>query len=62
MPGKNRLYPAESGLNNRPTVINNTESLANIPAIVSRGPEWFASVGTSGSKGTKVFSLTGRVS
>ncbi len=61
MPRQKPPYPAESGLNNRPTVINNTESLANIPAIVSRGPEWFASVGTSGSKGTKVFSLTGRV-
>ena len=61
MPRQKPPYPAESGLNNRPTIINNAESLANIPTIVSRGPEWFSSTGTAGSKGTKVFSLAGRV-
>ncbi len=61
MPRQKPPYPAEAGLNNRPTIINNTESLANIPVIISRGPEWFASIGTTGSKGTKVFSLAGKV-
>lgn len=61
MPRQKPPYPAEAGLNNRPTIINNTESLTNIPVIISRGPEWFASIGTTGSKGTKVFSLAGKV-
>lgn len=61
MPRQKPPYPSESGLNNRPTIINNTESIANIPAIITKGPEWFASIGTSKSKGTKVFSLSGRV-
>jgi bidirectional [NiFe] hydrogenase diaphorase subunit len=54
-------YPAESGLWGRPTLINNVETLANVPAIIRHGPEWFASIGTAGSKGTKVFALTGTV-
>jgi bidirectional [NiFe] hydrogenase diaphorase subunit len=54
-------YPAEVGLWGRPTLINNVETLANVPAIVRHGPDWFAAVGTAGSKGTKVFSLSGNV-
>lgn len=54
-------YPAESGLWGRPTLINNVETLANVPAIVRHGAEWFAGIGTAGSKGTKVFALTGKV-
>jgi bidirectional [NiFe] hydrogenase diaphorase subunit len=54
-------YPAEFGLWGRPTLINNVETLANIPAIVHRGGEWFSRIGTSSSKGTKVFALAGRV-
>jgi bidirectional [NiFe] hydrogenase diaphorase subunit len=54
-------YPAESGLWGCPTLINNVETLANIPRIVRKGGEWFASVGTEKSKGTKVFALAGRV-
>ena len=54
-------YPAEAGLDGRPTLINNVETLATIPAIVSHGPEWFAAIGTEKSKGTKIFSLTGKV-
>ena len=54
-------YPAESGLWGHPTLINNVETLANVPAIVRHGAEWFASIGTAGSKGTKVFALTGKV-
>lgn len=54
-------YPAEHGLWGCPTLINNVETFANIAAIVRRGPEWFAAMGTEKSKGTKVFSLTGKV-
>lgn len=52
-------YPAEHGLYGSPTLINNVETFANIAAIVNHGPEWFASIGTAGSKGTKVFALAG---
>jgi len=54
-------YPAESGLFGKPTLINNVETLANVPAIVDRGGDWFASIGTEASKGTKVFALAGKV-
>ncbi len=54
-------YPAEFGLWGRPTLINNVETLANIPAIVNRGGAWYSGIGTPGSKGTKVFALAGRV-
>jgi bidirectional [NiFe] hydrogenase diaphorase subunit len=52
-------YPTERGLFDKPTMINNVETLANIPALVLNGPEWFRSVGTPGSPGTKVFALAG---
>jgi bidirectional [NiFe] hydrogenase diaphorase subunit len=54
-------YPAESGLWGQPTLINNVETYANVPAILRRGAGWFASIGTERSKGTKVFSLTGKI-
>ena len=54
-------YPAESGLWGYPTLINNVETLANVPAIIRRGGQWFASIGTDKSKGTKVFALAGRI-
>jgi NADH:ubiquinone oxidoreductase subunit F (NADH-binding)/(2Fe-2S) ferredoxin len=54
-------YPAQSGLWGRPTCINNVETWANIPAIISRGSNWFAGIGTETSKGTKVFSLVGKI-
>ncbi len=54
-------YPAEHGLWGAPTLINNVETYANIPAIIRRGGDWFASLGTEKSKGTKVFALAGRV-
>lgn len=54
-------YPAQSGLWAKPTNINNVETWANVPVIVDRGPDWFAGIGTEGSKGTKVFSLVGKV-
>jgi bidirectional [NiFe] hydrogenase diaphorase subunit len=61
LPSPRPPYPAERGLWGCPTLINNVETFANITPIVRRGPEWFATIGTSGSKGTKVFSLTGKV-
>ena len=54
-------YPAVKGLYNSPTVENNVETFANIPQIILRGPEWFASMGTEKSKGTKVFALGGKI-
>ena len=54
-------YPAVSGLWGKPTNINNVETLANIPFIINKGAERFASIGTAGSKGTKIFSLVGKV-
>ena len=52
-------YPTEKGLWGSPTMINNVETLANIPAIVTKGADWFASIGTPKSTGTKVFALAG---
>ncbi len=54
-------YPAVAGLWGMPTVINNVESYANIPAIIRSGGDWYAGIGTEKSKGTKVFALAGRV-
>ncbi|HYL46009.1 MAG TPA: NADH-quinone oxidoreductase subunit NuoF [Candidatus Limnocylindrales bacterium] len=54
-------YPAQSGLWECPTLINNVETYANVPPILRRGSSWYAAMGTPKSKGTKVFALTGRV-
>ncbi|MBP1565028.1 MAG: NADH-quinone oxidoreductase subunit NuoF [Oscillospiraceae bacterium] len=54
-------FPAEKGLFGKPTVLNNVETYANIPQIILNGPEWFASMGTEKSKGTKVFALGGKI-
>lgn len=54
-------YPAEKGLWGKPTIINNVETWANIPVIMEYGPDWFSKIGTSGSGGTKVFALAGKV-
>jgi bidirectional [NiFe] hydrogenase diaphorase subunit len=54
-------YPAQSGLWDKPTLINNVETYANVPAILRRGSAWYASIGTAKSKGTKVFALSGQV-
>lgn len=54
-------FPVESGLWGKPTDINNVETWANIPAIINNGAEWYAGIGTEKSKGTKVFSLVGKV-
>ncbi|MFZ5652467.1 MAG: NADH-ubiquinone oxidoreductase-F iron-sulfur binding region domain-containing protein [Bacillota bacterium] len=54
-------YPAQCGLWGKPTLLNNVETFANIPEILSRGHKWYSSMGTEGSKGTKVFSLAGKI-
>ena len=54
-------YPAQSGLWGKPTLINNVETYANIAQIILKGPEWYSSIGTANSKGTKVFALGGNV-
>ena len=54
-------YPAQAGLLGQPTLINNVETFANIPPIIRKGGDWYASIGTEKSKGTKVFSLTGQI-
>ena len=61
MPTIKPPYPAQRGLFGKPTVINNVETWANVPVIIVEGAEWFASLGTAGSKGTKVFALAGNV-
>ncbi len=54
-------YPSEQGLWKKPTNINNVETWANVPMIILRGAKWFASIGTETSKGTKIFSLEGKI-
>jgi bidirectional [NiFe] hydrogenase diaphorase subunit len=54
-------FPAESGLFGCPTLLNNVETFANVPAIYRKGAEWFAGIGTEKSKGTKVFALAGKI-
>jgi NADH:ubiquinone oxidoreductase subunit F (NADH-binding)/(2Fe-2S) ferredoxin len=61
MPRAKPPFPVDSGLWGKPTVINNVETLANVPYIIGKGAEWFSSFGTENSKGTKVFALTGKV-
>ena len=61
MPRPRPPFPAVSGLWGKPTNINNVETFANVPAIITQGAEWYASIGTERSKGTKVFALTGRI-
>ncbi|MGC2063716.1 MAG: NADH-quinone oxidoreductase subunit NuoF [Thermodesulfovibrionales bacterium] len=61
MPRAKPPFPVYQGLWGKPTVINNVETLANIPYIMRNGPEWFASFGTEKSKGTKVFAITGKI-
>ena len=61
MPRNKPPFPANKGLWQKPTVINNVETLANIAQIIFNGPEWFRSVGTEKSPGTKVFALGGKI-
>lgn len=60
MPQLKPPYPTTSGLFGKPTVINNVETLMNVPLIMQNGPEWFHTIGTAGSPGTKVFAIAGK--
>ncbi|MFA6844267.1 MAG: NADH-quinone oxidoreductase subunit NuoF [Sphaerochaetaceae bacterium] len=62
MPQPRPPFPASKGLWGKPTVINNVETWANVPVILTKGGEWFSKIGTADSKGTKVFALTGKIS
>jgi NADH:ubiquinone oxidoreductase subunit F (NADH-binding)/NAD-dependent dihydropyrimidine dehydrogenase PreA subunit len=61
MPRPRPPFPAISGLFGKPTIINNVETLANLPVVMDKGPEKYAAIGTETSKGTKVFALSGKV-
>lgn len=61
MPTPKPPFPAQEGLWGKPTIINNVETWANIPVILTKGASWFNKIGTQDSKGTKVFALTGKV-
>jgi NADH:ubiquinone oxidoreductase subunit F (NADH-binding)/(2Fe-2S) ferredoxin/ferredoxin len=61
MPTPRPPFPAQSGLWGKPTNINNVETWANVPTVILNGADWFSSIGTEKSKGTKVFALTGKV-
>jgi len=61
MPRPRPPYPANSGLDGKPTTINNVKTLATVPVIIERGADWFAGIGTEKSKGTAVFALTGKI-
>ena len=60
-PRQKYIHASDKGLWEQPTNLNNVETYACVPEIINRGPEWFAGIGTKGSKGTKVFSLVGKV-
>lgn len=60
-PSQKPPFPFEAGLFQKPTIINNVETLANIPAIILKGSKWYNSIGTEKSKGTKVFALAGDI-
>ncbi len=61
MPRPRPPFPAQSGLDGKPSNINNVKTLATVPIIIERGADWFASIGTEKSKGTVVFALTGKI-
>jgi len=60
-PRAKHIHLVESGLWNRPTTLNNVETWANVPVIILKGADWYTQIGTEGSKGTKIFSLVGKV-
>jgi len=62
MPRPRPPFPAISGLFGKPTIINNVETFSNVPEILEKGEDWYASIGTATSKGTKVFALSGKIS
>jgi len=60
MPVSKPPYPATSGLHGKPTIINNVETLSNVPFIISHGPKWFKETGTENNYGTKIFAISGK--
>ncbi len=60
-PRPKHIHMVEKGLWNRPSNLNNVETWANVPLVINKGAEWYASIGTEGSKGTKIFSLVGKI-
>ena len=61
MPTPKPPFPAQAGLWGKPTIINNVETWANIPVIITKGAQWFNKIGDADSKGTKIFALTGKI-
>ncbi|OHB55757.1 MAG: NADH dehydrogenase, partial [Planctomycetes bacterium RBG_13_44_8b] len=61
MPTPRPPFPAQKGYHGKPTNINNVETFANVPLIINNGAQWYSSIGTKGSKGTKIFALAGKV-
>jgi NADH:ubiquinone oxidoreductase subunit F (NADH-binding)/(2Fe-2S) ferredoxin len=61
VPRQRPPFPVRKGLWGKPTVINNVETWANVPKIIDKGPDWFAGIGTEACKGTKIFSLVGKI-
>jgi len=60
-PRPKHIHTVVSGLNGRPSNLNNVETWANVPLIINRGADWYSEIGTEGSKGTKIFSLVGKI-
>ena len=60
-PRPKHVHTSASGLNGKPSNLNNVETWANVPLIINRGADWYAGIGTEGSKGTKIFSLVGKI-
>jgi len=60
-PRPKHIHTAVSGLNGKPSNLNNVETWANVPLIINRGADWYSQIGTEGSKGTKIFSLVGKI-
>ncbi len=60
-PRPKHIHTVESGLNGKPSNLNNVETWANVPLIINRGADWYSQIGTEGSKGTKIFSLVGKI-
>jgi len=62
MPRPKPPFPAQSGLDGKPTIINNVKTLATVPVIIDKGGDWYAQIGTDDAKGTTVFALSGKIS
>jgi len=61
MPQSKPPFPATSGFHRKPTIINNVETLSNVPVIIGKGPKWYNTIGVEGNKGTKIFAISGSI-